>query len=354
MQIERLELATRAVLRLHPHPTRFSFFKVDHYQQISRPIDTGWLVRHVLGDTMVGAVSCDDEGKTTVVGIDLDAHHKDQSPNPAARRFVDAATAWDIPTLVHRSKSGKGYHIRTLFSERVDGYLARCLYLCLANAAQVDIDSAFDKVWPPSQGYGVLALPLNCKYIKDGGCVALDPATFEPIDLTCQIEAILEAKTMDATELTGTLVAMDATTEKLARQIAGSSGRSLNGQEANEGGKDGGLPHMMDNCYAVNRLIEEPLLVHYDFWVGMASNFKPFIGGREVFQSIQQNHYQVDPGSAKYDPRRFEHIWRPLKKPHLCTRLSNAEWTCPNLGVCGCRAPAGLPFWLRKVGIDVS
>ena len=157
-----VEEAVLAVKRLNPHPSCYAKARWIpdkrryEFPIVKEPLTDEVAIAHVTGRIIVGAVASDDDGKTNAVGLDLDRHLSDQKPGLAAKRFADTAKAMDVPIMVHASKSGNGAHIRTLFSERVPTYLARALYMAMVIAAGLSADKAVDKVWPPSNGVGVL------------------------------------------------------------------------------------------------------------------------------------------------------------------------------------------------------
>jgi hypothetical protein len=281
---------------------------------------------------------------TTSVGLDLDAHTSDQKPAVAALKFVDTCKMIELPTIVHTSKSGKGFHIRTLFKRPITCWLARALFVAMAIASGIDEDKALDKVWPPTRGHGVLALPYQAEYAhKNGGSQAFDVKTMEPLPKGEQLEAVTEAEEVHPEEVEAILEFLGVKTEKSAKIL---SGFPLNVRGiAVKDGTDKGIQEMITWCYAVERLIEEAAEIPYEFWFGMMTNFKPFYGGREIFQAMSE----LD--TARFDPKALERSWNGINGgPRLCVNLDH-NWRCPKLGICKSKSPAALPFERRRKGL---
>lgn len=345
--------AVLAVKRLNPHPDCYAIARWipqrDRFEFpiIKQPLTDEVALKHVTGQCILGGVASDEEGKTTSVGLDLDAHLSDQRPGLAAKRFAEAAKALDVPIVVHSSKSGKGAHIRTLFSERVPTFLARALYMAIVLASGLSGAKAVDKVWPPTHGLGVLALPYNAKVAKaSGGSLALNPYTLQPIEKSAQTAAVLDTQEVSRSELEQTLKSMGVLTEKEAALLSGtaSMNRKWDGtaERSNKDGTDGGIQHMMRECAAVERLREEAESATYEFWFGMATNFKPFIGGYELFKALSE----IDVG--RFKQRDLDKQWRAISGgPRLCSHLESG-WTCPKRAECAARSPAGLPFAVQR------
>ena len=135
---------------------------------------------------------------------------------------------------------------------------------------------------------------------------------------------------------------MEIRTERMARAIAGQSVVKKS-SEVREGA-DGGLAHMVDHCEAVERLGREAATISYEFWFAMMTNFKPFIGGKEVFEA----YCKMD--SERFEPKEFERSWKAINGgPRKCVNL-DPTWQCPHVSVCGARAPAALPFCMHRMG----
>lgn len=302
--------------------------------------------QHVRGKIMLGGVASDEQGYTTSVGLDLDAHLADQRPASAAKRFVQVAEALDVPIVVHTSKSGKGAHIRTLFSDRIPTHLARSMYIAMVVSSGLSANKAVDKVWPPTHGLGVLALPYNGAMAKKyGGTVALNPWTLSPLPKADQVTGVLEAPEMSRDDVEKTLVAMQIRTDEEARLLSGCARSALenpDGLREIKNQTDGGIQHMIEMCDAVKRLEEEGPFISYDFWFSMMTNFRPFIGGYEIFREFSR----LDP--ARFDERHLLRTWEAISGgPRRCDNLDTG-WECPRLRVCPARSPAGLPFAVER------
>jgi hypothetical protein len=344
--------AVAAVMKLNPHPECYARARWvperDRYEFpiIKKPLTPEIAELHVRGKTILGAVASDADGKTNNVGLDLDAHFAEQNPAKAARRFVQAAQALDVPVIIHASKSGKGAHIRTIFSERVPTFIARALYIALVITAGLNGEKAVDKVWPPSHGLGVLALPYNAQCAKAvGGTLALDPNTLRPLARDAQVASVLDTEEMSREQAEATLRHLNVLTEIDAAILSGaakSNGKYVDPTRAVREGTDGGIQEMMYHCHAVDRLRDEATLVSYEFWFGMMTNFRPFIGGKEIFTALSQ----LD--ASRFEPKVLERSWKAIAGgPRMCAHL-DTSWTCPLFGTCPAKSPAGLPFAVKR------
>jgi hypothetical protein len=210
----------------------------------------------------------------------------------------------------------------------------------------VDKAKAVDKVWPPARGYGVLALPYQKRYaIQNRGTLAVDVENWSLIRKSEQLDAVLECEELDQDEVASFLEFVGIADERAAKMLSGTPLRMLDRGVAVKDGTDTGLTHMVQYCEAVKRFEEEATELSYEFWFGMMTNFKPFAGGKELFEKFSQ----LDPGRWKQRP--FDAMWRGIKGgPRLCCNLEQG-WVCPQRDVCEARSPAGLPFWLRRKGL---
>lgn len=341
---ERIELGIEAIRRLSPHPSRHARYIPGRgrYVQISRAATDEELERHIRGVDLIGGVSADDDGTTTSVGLDLDAHVSDQRPLSAGKRFVEKCNAMDIPVVVHTSKSGKGLHIRTLFKKPISCWMARALFIAIALASGIDQSKANDKVWPPTRGYGVLALPYQSQFAKANmGTMALNTSTFEPLARGEQIEAVTEAMELDQGDVEGLLNFLGIKTEQAAKILSDAPLHCDRGLTVKDG-TDTGIQEMILNCLAVRRLHDEAGTIPYDFWFGMMTNFKPYSGGKELFAAFSELDVE------RWSRRAFEQSWDAIVgKPRYCSNLQTG-WTCPARDTCEARSPAGLPFALRR------
>lgn len=349
MSSDQLRDAVHAIQKLNPHPNCHAIARWvpdrNRYEFpiIKAPLTDELAEKHACGKCMLGAVGSDQDGYTTLVGLDIDKHVSSQRPDVCCKRFVQAAAALDIPVVVHSSKSGKGAHVRTLFKDRVPTYLARALYLAVALSSGVSGDKAMDKVWPPAQGLGVLALPYNAKAAStSGGTLALNPFSLDPLPKGVQLSAVLDTNEMTLGDLEGSLKELGIKNEKEAMILSGTAMRAGGVAVEIKDGADGGIQHMMRCCDAVGRLQREATEVSYEFWFGMMTNFKPFIGGYDLFRALSE----ID--VKRFSARELDRSWKAISgKPRLCAHLDSG-WECPKAAVCPAKSPAGLPFGLQR------
>lgn len=340
---ERIERGIRVLRKLSPHPSRYAkhIEQSNRYVQIQSLATDQQLEAHLVGHELVGGIASDDDGTTTCVGLDVDAHTSEQRPEAATKRFCDTCRMVDVPVLVHRSKSGKGMHVRTCFEGSVPSFFARALYVSLCIAAGIEGDKAVDKVWPPTFGYGVLALPYQAAWARrTGGTLAVDPGTLEPLPRDAQLDSVLDGDEMQYGEVLSVLDFLGVSSARQAKAISGFTGYV--GQVKD--GLDGGVQYMVRECAAVQRLVDEAETLPYEFWFGMMTNFKPFMGGKELFQAFSE----LD--ERRWNKREFDRSWEAVRgKPRMCWNLDN-NWRCPLCDKCGAKSPAGLPFFLKRLG----
>lgn len=336
--------AVDAILKLNPHPHAYARGNYERrtgkwsFPIVKAPLTREVAELHVRGKRLLGAVGSDPDGFTTSVGLDLDAHTFKQDPVSAAKRFVLKAKAVDIPILMHKSKSGSGLHIRTIFRDLVPVHEARALYVGLVMLAGLASDAAVDKVWPPPYGLGVLAFPYNAQFaLKTGGCLALNPFTMQVLDRSEQMMPVLDSTEPDRDDLIGALRALGLRTDDQVQLLSsGAPVRRNTVVSPTQKGTDKGLDIMFDQCEAVNRLRYEARELSYEFWFGMMTNFAPFADGHEVFTTISK----LD--SARFDAKKLNAMWSSIKGgPRYCENLDTG-WTCPKRAKCRARSPAGL------------
>jgi hypothetical protein len=260
------------------------------------------------------------------------------------KKFVDIAKAWEVPVVAHTSKSGKGLHIRTFFSQPIQTFLARAMYLAMLVCADVAHDKAVDKVWPPVNGFGVLALPYNARWaIRNRGTLAVDLRTLEPLPKHQQLDATLHAPSLEEEHVIGLLQEMGVHTEGDAMKLSGDTRNDGEHSWIVRDQVDGGIDVMIENCLAAQRFMEFPSEASYSFWFAMMTNFKPFIHGKELFEKFSQ----LDPD--RFDQKELDRSWGCIRgKPRLC---ANFDWKCPLLGQCLARSPAALPIHMKRLGI---
>jgi hypothetical protein len=343
---ESLERCVFAIKKLNPHPhcyakARFDPEKNKHtFWIVKKHLDDNEIKEHILGNQIIGGVGADDQGLTNVVGIDLDAHTTNQKPAAAMKKLGVVADALEIPIAAHTSKSGKGAHVRTIFERPIPVFMARALYMSLIVAAGLLSDASLDKVWPPVSGLGVLAMPYNSKVAKTcGGTVSIDPITLKPLRKEDQLRSLLEYDGMKLDEVENVLLSLGVRTEGEAIALAGGLGkvnRDLKDQV------DGGIQLMLHHCDAVKRLEQSARDIPYEFWFSMMTNFKPFIGGLELFTEYSS----LD--NERFNIKELLASWRAISGgPRRCVNL-DFSWQCPQIGVCKAQSPAGLPFHLVK------
>lgn len=345
MSIEMSD-AMAAIRRLNPHPEAFAAGrwieekKRYEFPMVKRALPGELIREHLIGKRMIGAVGADGHGSTNVVGLDVDAHHEGQHPAQAAQKFVAVAQAFDVPVIMHTSKSGKGLHVRTLFKSYVPSFFARALYMALIVSAGLKTDSSVDKIWPPPTGLGVLAMPYNFKAVKEhGGTLAVDPNTMQPYKRAQQFDAVLEAGEMSDDEVVGVLESFGMRTEKEQMIAAGvPAGLDPRKSYAPAENQDG-LVEMVNNCAAVEYVMREleTSTISRNFWWSMMTNFKPFKDGKRIYEAMSSAD------ERRFEKKVFDKQWESVKgKPRLCENLDPGNWECPKRDTCPARAPAGL------------
>jgi hypothetical protein len=264
---------------------------------------------------------------TNCVGVDLDAHHENQHPIEAAKRLTGWAMALGVPIVCHRSRSGSGVHVRTVFEKAVPVIKAWQLYYTGLKNANVLTDPSFDKIWPPKNGYGVLALPLNGRAAKEnGGSIGVDPVTMKPLPKGAHAVALLEGERMSLADLDFFVGDVELETDE---------GPRLDLVE----GLYNGLEPMLYECCAVRRLEQEATTVPYEFWRGMAASFRVLKGGYQAFWNLSR----MDP--VRFSQKALDKAWNSKSVVH-CENLDRS-WVCPRLRECRARG-VGRPSYIAK------
>jgi len=217
------------------------------------------------------------------------------------------------------------------------------VYLVIISSAALDRDKAVDKVWPPRSGTGVLALPYNSKAAKEtGGTLAVDPDTLDQLPKDWQLPAVLDGEEMTPEDCEGLLKSVGLEGDLERKLFAGCPVQEH--EQRTKDGSDGGLQYMLEYCYGAKRLREFPTEISYEFWFSMMTNFKPFEGGYAIFDALSALDL------VRYPDANVLAHWKSIRGgPRLCDNLEPG-WTCPARNVCSAKAPAGLPFALKRQG----
>lgn len=150
------------------------------------PLTDDVLVAHLEGRVSVGVYPLLDSDRTGFVAVDFDKG----SWALDALAYMDAAARAEVPTALEVSRSARGAHVWTFFSEPVGAMDARALAAGLLRRAmdvRAELDlSSYDRLFPsqdtlPRGGFGnLIALPLQGERAAHGATVFVDPSSLAP------------------------------------------------------------------------------------------------------------------------------------------------------------------------------
>ncbi len=147
---------------------------------------------HLDGNMMLGVYPLLKDNSCNFVAADFDKHKPaDPAPLSDIQKVGEVLQLQEIPHIIVKSKSGKGYHVYLFFSEPVPAWKARGVMFAVLEEAGIPKEgSSFDRLFPnqdqlSGKGIGnLIGMPFHGKNIKKGNGIPLDPDTeyTEPFD----------------------------------------------------------------------------------------------------------------------------------------------------------------------------
>lgn len=312
------------------------------------------IIRHMLGDVMLGAYPLMRDGGCDWVAADFDGDNGNAFEE--AFKLAEMLLEYDITPICNTSQSGKGVHVRVIFGDgetegRVTAHQARRFmnhFVKMCGLKRVRDGGAFDRLFP-AQDYlhdstsigNQIAMPFNMKAAQDRQGTMLLDRQFKTIPLG--------EETWDAIELHEPFSRLDFIDFLLSLPA--------DKQEVPEGRKGesrikksvDNLRFMIENCEFMFHAASGAL--EYDEWVFLCANLAAYdnMGGRSAFHQLSKPDPRYDHEIAE---KKYDNIVGKLQ-PTTCSRISE-YWPCPFLGPdgqCdkvrlngrGARSPAALP-----------
>jgi hypothetical protein len=283
---------------------------------------------------MLGAYPLSADGMTRWAAADFDGKQCDaiEEAHQLADLLVDCGT---VP-LCNKSQSGKGVHVRLVFNEPIEAWIARRFIACLVDhlgLERISEGGAYDRPFPtqdrlpndPRSVGNQIAMPLHKVAAEQRGGAMLLDQDFKPVplgdatwDFLDLYEPVSRWQIVKALRELGCLMV-----------LAGGEEGSI-GDDAPSGIKPDSnlLGPVMKMCEFFIYARTKPL--SYYEWMALAANLAPFEGGREAFQTISsQDVRRYD--SVKCD-QFFTQISETFHGPIRCKSIADECWLCPNLG----------------------
>lgn len=340
------------------------------------------LGRHMQGHVMLGAYPIMLDGTTRWVAADFDG--KNNNAFEEAKILSDSLKSFGIETLCNSSQSGKGVHVRVIFNEYIESWIARNLmnaFIEMNGVRHLNDGGAFDRLFPTQDELDLrdlksignqIAMPLHMGAAEQrGGTILLDnefqriplgDATWDTIELYGRVNrlAIVDAFVDIDKE---TLMQTGPASQRKALERRGPP--APNGDYGDAPQRRRGLRqpsardlyYIVNNCEFMHRASSGGL--NYDEWFVLATVLTRYDGhgGRRFFHSlssVDRDRYNSLQAEKKYDD-----ILLKVNAPVTCETLASYGWRCPRLGsdgVCnkfrdnwgrGPRTPATIPVFVE-------
>jgi len=317
------------------------------------------------GNVMIGAYPLEPDGTTPWVAADFDGHNGTAFAD--SREVADMLVDVGITPICNTSQSGKGVHVRVVFDEPMEAWIARSLILAIIDETGVEHlteGGSYDRPFPTqdrlrddSKAIGnQIAMPLHKGAADERrGALLLDQQfSLVPLgDATWDILELYEWVTRD--QIVNAMMELGRVHE-LTKQVgplpySGSPDRQNNDEPGLEERK-GPILYLLRQCEFFKKAMENPL--RYEEWIALASNLAVFEGGRQIFHKISALDKRYDRQQAEI---KFQDIQTSFRSVVTCVRLADFGWRCSQLGddgECekfrrgerGAKAPAAVAHYL--------
>lgn len=315
------------------------------------------LVRHIKGHDLLGAYPMMRHNTTHWVGADFDGTNDNAFEE--AWKLKEALEYLDVKTMCNTSQSGKGVHVRVIFTKTVPAWLARSLMIgCIEKEGILPLNEggAFDRLFPaqdeldphnPRAIGNQLGMPLNMKAIEErGGCVLLDD-NFDKIELGPPVWDRLRScglnEDFHATDALQELGRFDLLLEPRDRKVltmnvaeAWTSTLDPRSSYAEAPPKRKIVPLTNDDLsftYTNCEFIEYAKRNHlnYNLWWALGAICIQFdgCGGRRLFHILSD----MDPryNSSKTE-KKYNELLAKMRGPVKCSTFAKYGFECPSLG----------------------
>jgi hypothetical protein len=315
-------------------PDVYAFRQQDgSYRPRRAKLTDNLIIRHWRGEIMLGAYPLSHDGLTRWAAADFDGKECDAVEQ--ARQLADLLRECEIEPLCNMSQSGKGVHVRLVFAQPIESWIARRLISSLVDYLDLEKLSeggAYDRPFPtqdrlpddPRSVGNQIAMPLHYVAANErGGTVLLDDE-FRPVplgeptwDMLELYEPVTRWQIVNALRELGYLMVL----------ADGEEGKSDEGSQGITADSNL-LGPVMKLCDFFVYSRTKPL--SYYEWMALASNLAPFEGGREAFHTISsQDTRRYNVNSCD---RFFLQISKTFHGPVRCKSIAEEGWRCKRLG----------------------
>jgi len=147
------------------------------------PLTRALLEDHVRGRHLLGVYPLLPDGTCRFLAADFDGGAPGARPFDEARVLTEVCAVLELPSMLFRSRSGRGFHAYLFFDGPVSARLARRLGRGLLEEAGIpESGGAFDRLFPAQDRAGgrglgsLIALPFFGAAARRGHTLPLDPA----------------------------------------------------------------------------------------------------------------------------------------------------------------------------------
>ena len=302
---------------------------------------------HLDGKTRIGTYALAQDNTCVFLAADFDDHSGDKDPLTDVRAFITAARETGVSCYLERSFSGAGYHAWLFFSQPVPGWMARRLGLALALKAGVVTKDAqqktLDRFFPNQDahsgaGYGnLIALPWHGQAVREGNTCFLDTETLQVIpqaDFLAGVNRISRAQ----------LEALKDFIEAQGVTFTPGESKAAPSEEPAAGGSGTARLEKVLECNFLVHCREHAADLSEPLWYDMCTNLANFPGGGEAIHrlsAIDTRRYNREDTDKKIS-QAVEALSQKGFGPHTCEKIKEHGFSCPRLGECEVKAPAGL------------
>lgn len=296
------------------------------------------------------------------IGADFDGKRPGTNWEPDALRAMQFFG--DAPVIFNVSRSGKGVHIRVLFSEPVPTWMARRWMLAWLDEAGVtradgdeEMPTSFDRCIPSQDDLArekigsLLGCPLNLERMRQSGTGTL-LLSADAASQRGRVEVIAVEEHWDYLESRLKLAWSRAQLGAALLQSSAELGLTPPPKRADVTHlnviADEQLLHFSASfCEFFKWCASHPSSVGYEAWVALAANLHTFgDAGGDLFHSLSALDRQ------RYSVDATEHKWQSTADlgPVRCDTIAKIGFRCPHLGTPRCGGavtPAHFFYWTR-------
>ena len=180
--------------------------------RVNKPLTSEIIYNHMYGNKPIGIYPLLEDNTCYFLAFDFDNKKDSHDITKEVLAFASICDLYNIPTILERSRSGKGIHIWIFFEEKIKASIARKLGSLLLSKTMESISlpiSSFDRMFPnqdflPKGGYGnLIALPFQNEPAKYGNTLLIDRnfiAIKNPIQYLSTIHKLTMSEALESIE----------------------------------------------------------------------------------------------------------------------------------------------------------